>query len=268
MDFNEPTDMERTSKDILLRKILDLLSVKELINMILDKNRPVRISAAALSRGTGLKVDNISNWAVDTDPSEKFSHAKDALIDFVIKRKKDILLKKELEMLKNKSESAGYNYNLEHLISDPEENYELNTSSFVGIYLKEHGRFKIYDEEKVDAGHVTFIDQEPVLIALNKPSYYAGPSDGQIILKDKSMEPEIKEGAVIYIRKLPFADKYNDGDIFYIIDCNYVGMVRMLERVSDQRCRLVPINKDYKTIEKEWDDILAIFKVEGDFKKR
>jgi len=208
-----------------------------------------KIKMPAVAAATGISKENLYKWEKGTKPS-----------DFELYKK----LVQYLDKMDNPTD---------HVLEEPRSNgstqrIPATPAALCGIFLAQDDDALSITDNNNAAGTVIKVKGKPVLVGWKIEAPFIGTVDCVISVTDDSMEPEYKNGSHIALKKLRFTRIINAGYCYYVIDKNGKGLLRKVRPSSENNSIILTAeNKSFPEITRNWDDVLAIFSVEGRFLK-
>jgi transcriptional regulator with XRE-family HTH domain len=131
------------------------------------------------------------------------------------------------------------------------------------LRLDHPGSSYLYAWPVWETGTIIMVKNEPQLVVEAATSALWQPADGGIYMKDDSLEPGIKKGAFLVIRRLKRKDILWGKRLYFIIDNNYNTYLGFYSCPSsnDSAIELSFDNKDYPSIYIEMNKIKYVFLV-------
>lgn len=145
-------------------------------------------------------------------------------------------------------------------IKESKTGYE--TKKYVSIFFDLNEKIKVYTG-KVEPGNITLINGKPSIIAYKNDSVHNKNADGLIYVYDFGLEPALKYGSLVAIRRIDKKDWLPGTYYLIIYASNQVILRKLYKGENDETVTLVAENKtrfpDHTISLKK---IEAIFKVE------
>jgi transcriptional regulator with XRE-family HTH domain len=222
----------------------------EIGNRLKEFRKRKNIKMPAIAAATGISKENLYKWEKGTKPS-----------DFN-------LYNKLVEYLDKMENAPDYVYE-EPKLNGAAHNKQTATSLLTGILLSHDDEALSLSDNSAAPGTAIILNDKPVLILCRIEAPFMGDIDGVMQVPDESMEPKFKSGNWIALKKLRFTKIINAGYYYYVIDKNLKGLLRRVRPAAESNSIILIAEneKDYPEITRNWDDILAIFSVEGCFFK-
>lgn len=207
-----------------------------------------KIKMPAVAAATGISKENLYKWEKGTKPSDFDLYHK--LVQYLDK----------MENTSGHVEEPRSNGSSQRIQTPP--------AALSGIFLAQDDDALSITENNNAAGSIITIKDKLILVGWKVEAPFMGVVDCAIPVIDDSMEPEYKNGSHIALKKLRFTRIINAGYCYYIIDKNKKGLLRKVRPSSENNSIILTAeNKNYPEITRNWDDVLAIFSVEGRFLK-
>jgi len=148
----------------------------------------------------------------------------------------------------------------DHVITELENYYP---KRLVSIYFDDDDETQSYTEDIREIGTFTEINGKTAFIAQENISAKWGEADGDIYIHDEGMEPSIKRGSKIVIKKInKTVSEIRPGFTYCIIDSNYQILLRKLYIENDTTVKLVSQSEiKFPNFNLRLDQILVIFRV-------
>jgi phage repressor protein C with HTH and peptisase S24 domain len=116
-------------------------------------------------------------------------------------------------------------------------------------------------ENKVGAGTIILLDNEPAIVVHRIDMPILGPQDGAIEVSGESMAPTFPHGCKIGILRMTNPKILNNGTCYFIIDKNFQMSVRRVYLYERNYLRLVCDNTNFPPVDRNWEQITAIFRI-------
>jgi hypothetical protein len=116
-------------------------------------------------------------------------------------------------------------------------------------------------ENKVAAGTILLLDNEPAIVVNRVDMPFIGPQDGAVAVYGESMAPTFPHGCIFGIRRMADPQKLIFGACYFIIDINFQIFVRRVYRYEVRWLRLVCDNTNFPPANLDWDQIAVIFSI-------
>jgi transcriptional regulator with XRE-family HTH domain len=221
----------------------------EIGNRLKEFRKRKNIKMPAVAAATGISKENLYKWEKGTKPS-----------DFK-------LYNKLVEYLDKMENAPDYVY--EEPKSNGAAHHKQSAPSLLtGILLSRDDEALSLSDNSAAPGKAINFEEKPILILCRIEAPFIGDTDGVMPVPDDSMEPKFKIGNWIALKKLRFTKIINAGYYYYVIDKNLKGLLRRVRPAAESNSIILTAeNEDYPEITRNWDDILAIFSIEGCFFK-
>jgi phage repressor protein C with HTH and peptisase S24 domain len=125
------------------------------------------------------------------------------------------------------------------------------------------------NQEQEDAGTITTYNNSPSIILEYIDAPFIGAVEGVVEVTGDSMVPTLKPGDRLAIKQLADIKLLLWGEIYYIVDKNFQGVVRRVYEM-DGGLLLMGDNEDqkkYPPVKRMWNQLEAVFKVKADITK-
>ncbi|SHN42320.1 S24 family peptidase [Chitinophaga sp. CF418] len=229
------------------------MSVNQRIKAYLEENK---INVTDFAEKTGISRTTLSS--ITNNPSGT-----------PLKRTMDMILAAYPDLGKNwlmpdeKDDSSSF--------SDESDNFSNSRALKFRIALKAKKKPVPMTNTKASAGTIALFNDEPELIVEFLDIPFIGIVDGAIEVVGESMVPTFKNGSRAAVRKLEDKTLINWGEIYYIVDTNYEGVVKRLYAGTDDTHIVLksdnPDQETYPPFPRKWQHIVAVFKVKAEITK-
>jgi len=201
------------------------------------------VKMKVIAEATNIPIENLYKWAQGHKPGNAHDYNK---------------LKAYLDAMENKPvEEASPVY-----ITQPPATMHLPLNPQAPATAQTSG--------KAASGTIVVNNDQPELIVDRIDAPFLGEVEGVVEMAGESMEPTFINGSRIAITRLKNPAILDWGECYYIINKNWLGLVRRIYFESVDSLRLVSDyidQKKYPPIIRYWNEIEAIFKIKAVIQK-
>lgn len=201
------------------------------------------VKMKVIAEATSIPIGNLYKWAQGHKPGNAYDYNK---------------LKAYLDAMENKP------------VEEAAPIYITQPPATMHLPLDPQAPAKAQISGKAAAGTVVINNDHPELVVDRIDAPFLGEVEGVVEMAGDSMEPTFINGSRIAITRLKNPSILDWGECYYIINKNWLGLVRRIYFESTDSLRLVADYTDqnkYPPIIRFWNEIEAIFKIKAVIQK-